>query len=105
MTKYARIKETHLIDVWRVPEDYPDLATRDRCLGADGWIEVPDDAVHGAHDNGDGTFTNPPAPPAVVSENPGRNDFVSSSRTRAIEALKAGDTATALRELMQAGEL
>jgi hypothetical protein len=61
MTKYARIKEGHLIDVWRVPEDYPDIETRDRCLGAEGWIEVPDDKVHGATANADGTFTNPPA--------------------------------------------
>lgn len=69
MTKYAHIRDGFLIDVWRVPEDYPDLATRDRSLGAEGWIEVPDDIVHGAKVNEDGTFTNPPPPPPPPDPN------------------------------------
>jgi len=59
MTKYARVQDGFLTDVWRVPEDYPDTQTRDRALGPDGWVVVPDDAAHGAKDNGDGTYTNP----------------------------------------------
>lgn len=59
MAKYARIKDGYLTDVWRVPEDYPDVETRDRCLGRDDWVEVSADAVNGAQSNGDGTYTNP----------------------------------------------
>ena len=62
MTKYARNKDGFLTDVWRVPEDYPTIEIRDRCLGAANWIVVPDSAIHGAKDNGDGTYTNPVAP-------------------------------------------
>lgn len=68
MTKYARIADGHLIDVWRVPEDYPDIATRDRCLGADGWISVPDDAVHGARAAQDGTYQNPAVSTTAVKK-------------------------------------
>lgn len=57
--KYARIKDSHLIDVYRVPEDFADLDTLNRGLPGGGFVVVPDEAVHGAKDNGDGTFTNP----------------------------------------------
>lgn len=59
MTKYARVKDGRLIDVWRIPEDFPDTGTRDRCLGSDAWIEVHSDAKHGAKRNDAGEYINP----------------------------------------------
>ncbi len=32
------------------------------------WSLVPDGTIHGARDNGDGTFSNPPRPPAPVPQ-------------------------------------
>jgi len=66
MTKFARNRDGYLIDVYRVPEDFPTTERRDRCLGADGWIVVPDDIINGAKVNGDGTYTNPLPPQAPV---------------------------------------
>lgn len=63
--KYARLRDGHLIDVYRVPEDFADVETLNRCLPGGGFFVVPDDAVHGALDNGDGTYTNPVSPPVV----------------------------------------
>lgn len=70
MTKYARVKDGYLTDVWRVPEDFPSIEARDRSLGSQGWISVPDDILHGAKDNGDGSFSNiePPAPIPNVNQ-------------------------------------
>lgn len=64
MTKYARIKDSRAIDVWRVPEDFGTIELLNRCLPGGGFIIVPDDTMSGATDNGDGTYTNPPAIPA-----------------------------------------
>ncbi len=57
--KYARLVAGRYIDVWRVPEDFPDLATLQRCLPLGGFLVVDDAVQSSAIDNGDGTFTNP----------------------------------------------
>jgi len=64
--KYARLRDKHLIDVYRIPEDFADLDMLNRCLPGGDFITVPDSAVNGAVDNGDGTFTNPQPPPSQV---------------------------------------
>lgn len=67
MAKYARVNSGYLTDVHTVPGSYPDSATRDRCLPGGGFVEIPDNAEHGAKVNGDGTYTNPTIPtPSVV---------------------------------------
>lgn len=67
MTKYARLRDGYLVDVYAVPGSYADLATLNRCLPGGGFIVVPDSALHGAKDNNDGTYTNPaPSAPAQL---------------------------------------
>lgn len=69
MAKYARIRDGFLTDVYTVPSQaFPDMATLDKCLPGGGFIVVPDDKVHGAKDNGDGTYTNPSDPPQTVKD-------------------------------------
>jgi hypothetical protein len=67
MTKYARLRDGHLIDVYTAPGDFADLDTLERCLPGDPFIVVPSDAENGARDNGDGTYTNPTPPTPVAT--------------------------------------
>ena len=66
MTKYARKRNDHWIDVYRVPEDFPTLEQLNRSLPGGGFVIVDDELQHGAtHNNGDGsagTYTNPVSP-------------------------------------------
>ena len=66
--KYARLRDGRLIDVYRVPEDFADFDTLNRCLPGGDFIMVPDSAENSATDNGDGTYTNPVA--VVVTKLP-----------------------------------
>lgn len=79
MTKYARIRDGRLVDVYRVPQDYPDLPALERCVPGGAFTAVPDvdtngePLAHSAWDNGDGTYTNAAAPlvakePAILTD-------------------------------------
>lgn len=62
MTTYARIVDGHAVDIVVTP---PELNERfhPEWLARQNFVVVPDGTEHGATDNNDGTFTNPPAPP------------------------------------------
>lgn len=64
MSTYARIVDGFALDC-QVASDIAELATRFNpdWLATHTFSMVPDGTVHGAYDNGDGTFTNPSAPP------------------------------------------
>ena len=68
MSTYARIVDGFAVDIVVEP---PLLAERFNpdWMAAQTFIVVPDGTIHGASDNGDGTFTNPPpaTPPDVIS--------------------------------------
>lgn len=76
--KYGISKNGMLEQVVSVPIPLPDWAKDDATWLAKmfpdlaGWVKVPDDAVNGAKDNGDGTFTNPvivkPTPPPATTK-------------------------------------
>lgn len=53
MTKYARNVDGRWIDVWSVPENFPDYATLVKCLPGAPFVEVD-----GATENGDGVGPN-----------------------------------------------
>lgn len=67
MTTYARLVNGHALDC-QVAASVADLAERfhPAWLAANPFSIVPDGTLHGAKDNGNGTFTNPPVPPPVV---------------------------------------
>jgi len=68
MTTYARIVSGYALDC-QVAATATELSARFHpdWLTANPFTVVPDGTIHGAKDNGDGTFTNPtPVIPAVV---------------------------------------
>ena len=67
MTTYARLVNGHALDC-QTAASATELAARfhPSWLAANPFTVVPDGTVHGARDNGNGTFTNP-APPAPVT--------------------------------------
>lgn len=75
MTTFAHIENGYVID----PYDHATIAEYKSRFGAlaDQWVivSVPSGTVHGAKDNGDGTFTNPPPPPLPGPNNPGNPYF------------------------------
>ena len=101
MTKYARVKNGYLIDVYNVPEQFADLATLNRCLPGGGFIVVPDSAVHSAKDNGNGTYTNPspaPAPaPAPVPLNLRPDEILDLLPASVVKAIRDSATASAVK--------
>ena len=67
MTLFAHIETGQALEPW--PNDSSDdYLARFPATDTSAWevVEVPDGTKHGAHVNGDGTYTNPPtpAPPA-----------------------------------------
>lgn len=76
MTTYAHEKDLTVYD----PQPNSSLSgylNRFNAATVYGWIvdghtfkAVPDGTEHGAHDNEDGTYTNPPPPPEPPQENP-----------------------------------
>lgn len=67
MTTYARIVDGRAQDVVVTP---PALSERfhPEWLAKQNFVVIPDGAVSGAIDNGNGTFTNPPPPPVYVPQ-------------------------------------
>ena len=70
MSKFAHEKDSTVYD----PQPATDLSAyllRYNAVAVYSWMlaghafkEVPEYVQHGAHDNGDGTYTNPPPPPS-----------------------------------------
>lgn len=78
MTTFARIVGGVAIDC-RVHATATELAAcfHAEWLAANPFIVVPDGTVHGARDNGNGTFSNPAIPaPVLVDLVPSRSDFI-----------------------------
>lgn len=69
--KYARKREGSWIDVFRVPEDFPDLATLNRCLPFGDFVLVPDALKSG--DFTDGTASGYTARPVNPGPTPQPN--------------------------------
>lgn len=63
MTTFARIVDGYALDC-HVAASAAELAARfhPEWLARNPFIVVPDGTLHGAKDNGNGTFSNPPAP-------------------------------------------
>lgn len=78
MTTFARLVNGSALDC-RVQASAAELAAcfHPAWLAANPFSVVPDGTVHGAKDNGDGTFTNPPPSidPAALPNNPGNPYF------------------------------
>ena len=69
MTTFARLVDGYAVDC-RVQASATELAAcfHPDWLATHPFVVVPDGTVHGAKDNGDGTFTNPPIPPPPVPQ-------------------------------------
>lgn len=67
MTTYARIQSGFAVDV-QIAATATELAARfhPEWFAANPFTVVPDGTLHGARDNGNGTFTNPLPPPVVA---------------------------------------
>ena len=67
MTTYARLVNGFALDC-QVAASAAELAARfhPAWLAANPFTVVPDGTIHGARDNGNGTFTNPPPTPVVT---------------------------------------
>lgn len=77
MTTYARISGGFALDC-QVATSLDDLKSRfhPEWLAAHPFVVVPDGTIHGAKDNGNGTFTNPPPPtPPTIDVELTRKDF------------------------------
>lgn len=74
MTTFARLVNGYALDC-RVHASATEMTAcfHPDWLAANPFTVVPDGTIHGAKDNGNGTFTNPPAPPIDVPKpnNPG----------------------------------
>ena len=77
MTTFARVVDGIALDC-QTAATATDIASRfhPAWLATHPFIVVPDGTRHGAMDNGDGTFTNPPAPvPAIVARSLSRQEL------------------------------
>lgn len=103
MTTYAHIVDGHTTNVVVTP---PDLSLRFHpdWLAANPFVVVPDGTLHGARDNGDGTFSNPPAPaPPAPPELNATEQVNAMTRARAAELAREGKHAEALYLLLTIG--
>ncbi len=78
MTTFARIVQGFAIDC-RVHASATELAAcfHPDWLAANPFVVVPDGTIHGAKDNGNGTFSNPIIPPPVLNDLLlARSDFI-----------------------------
>ncbi|MBY0512042.1 MAG: hypothetical protein K2P94_18040 [Rhodospirillaceae bacterium] len=53
-----------------IPDHFPNFDALNRCLPGGGFVEVPDIVMHGAKDNGDGTYKNPKPSATLGQETP-----------------------------------
>lgn len=110
MPKFGRLEGGQILDV---QENVNIAAYRARFSAAllaawgDTIRQVPDGTVHGAEDNGDGTYTNPSSP-AVVSGpsaiDRGRSQLRGNVRARAADVMRNGKYLEALALLKTIGE-
>lgn len=104
MTTFARIVDGFTTDV-RVHASSAELAAcfHPDWLAAHPFVVVPDGTLHGAKDNGNGTFT---PPQTSVSTKPPKDTKTLGilTKRRAVSAAKDGDSARAIYLLQKIGD-
>lgn len=110
MTTYARLVDGFAVDC-QVAANTAELSARFHpdWYAAHPFSVVPDGTLHGAKDNGNGTFTNPPSPapsgPSYKDKlSAGESDWKGSSRSAASELIKNGNYSEATALLLIIGE-
>ena len=106
--KYGIVVNGRVTEPVNIPSPLPSWAASATAFlatmfpGKTGWVVIPDDAVPGTIDNGDGTYTNPAAPVAAPVKN--TETLKIFTRRKAAKAAAGGDAALAIYLKSKIGE-